>query len=63
MMAHMYEEQVAVYGRIDLANKAMKKYRQAIEADRPRSILTSGFGRTFISDRPHPDAVWKRRMC
>ena len=29
-LAHMYEEQVAVYGRSELANKAIEEYRQAI---------------------------------
>jgi hypothetical protein len=32
-LAHMYEEQVTVYGRSDLANKAIEEYRQAIESD------------------------------
>jgi hypothetical protein len=32
-MAHMYEEQVAMYGRSELANKAIEEYRLAIEAD------------------------------
>jgi len=29
-LAHMYEEQVTVYGRSELANKAIEEYRQAI---------------------------------
>ena len=32
-LAHMYEEQVTVYGRSELANKAIEEYRLAIEAD------------------------------
>ena len=32
-LAHMYEEQVATYGRSELANKAIEEYRLAIEAD------------------------------
>src|SRR5271154_1067132 len=32
-LAHMYEEQVTVYGRSELANKAMDEYRLAIQAD------------------------------
>src|SRR5258708_22252904 len=32
-LAHMYEEQVATYGRSELANKAIEEYRAAIDAD------------------------------
>src|SRR5437660_7983324 len=32
-LAHMYEEQVAMYGRPKLANKPIGKYAQAIKAD------------------------------
>jgi hypothetical protein len=32
-MAHMYEEEMAVYGRSDLMTKAIQEYRLAIEAD------------------------------
>ena len=32
-LAHMYEEQITIYGRSELANKAMEEYRLAIEAD------------------------------
>src|SRR5581483_4169966 len=52
-MAHIYEELVGVYGRSDLANKAIDEYRQAIEAD--------------PSSTPRADAFvtrWsKRRTC
>ena len=43
-LAHMYEEQVAVYGRSELANKAIEEYRQAIDADPTSEYLTSGAG-------------------
>ena len=58
-LAHMYEEQVAVYGRSDLANKAIDEYRQAIDADSTSApvarmalaIISSG---DFIFERQAP---------
>src|SRR5207237_6026763 len=41
-LAHMYEEQVAMYGRTELANKAIEEYRQAIDADPTSEYLTAG---------------------
>ena len=41
-LAHMYEEQVAVYGRSELANKAIEEYRLAIDADPTSEYLTAG---------------------
>src|SRR6201987_5915934 len=41
-LAHMYEEQVAVYGRSEMAGKAIDEYRLAIEADPSSEYLTSG---------------------
>src|SRR5581483_1802070 len=41
-MAHMYEEEMAVYGRSDLLTKAIQEYRLAIEADPSSQYLTSG---------------------
>ena len=41
-LAHMYEEQVTVYGRSELANKAMEEYRLAIDADPSSEFLTAG---------------------
>src|SRR5580704_4296004 len=38
-LAHMYEEQVTVYGRSDLANKAIQEYRLAIDADQSSEFL------------------------
>ena len=46
-MAHMYEEQVAVYGRSDLANKAIEEYRLAIDADPTSEYLTSGLAELY----------------
>src|SRR5206468_4699501 len=40
-LAHMYEEQVAVYGRSELANKAIEEYRIALDADPTSEYLTS----------------------
>jgi len=40
-VAHMYEEQITVYGRSELASKAMEEYRLAIEADPSSEFLTS----------------------
>ena len=42
-LAHMYEEQVATYGRSELANKAIEEYRAAIDADPTSAYLTSGW--------------------
>ena len=60
VMAHMYEEQMAAYGRSELANKAMEEYRAAIEADPTSSYLTSGLAELT----PKPAAFvtpWSRR--
>ena len=46
-LAHMYEEQVAVYGRSDLANKAIEEYRLAIDADPTSEYLTSGLAELY----------------
>ena len=53
-LAHMYEEQVTVYGRSELANKAMEEYRLAIEADPSSEFLTSAPRRALRQDRTHP---------
>ena len=57
MMAHMYEEQVAVYGRSDLASKAIEEYRQAIEADPTSEYLTSGLAELYFRTGRIRDAV------
>src|SRR6202142_975470 len=46
-LAHMYEEQVAAYGRSDLANKAIEEYRLAIEADPTSASLTSALAELY----------------
>src|SRR5713226_2272970 len=56
-LAHMYEEQVAVYGRSDLANKAIEEYRQAIEADPTSGYLTAGLAELYAKTGRIRDAV------
>src|SRR5216684_4215152 len=56
-LAHMYEEQVAVYGRSDLANKAIEEYRQAIEADPSSGYLTAGLAELYAKTGRIRDAV------
>jgi tetratricopeptide (TPR) repeat protein len=56
-VAHMYEEQVTVYGRSDLANKAMEEYRLAIEADPSSEFLTSGLAELYVKTGRIRDAV------
>jgi len=56
-MAHMYEEQVAVYGRSDLANKAIEEYRLAIDADPTSEYLTSGLAELYAKTGRIRDAV------
>ena len=56
-MAHMYEEQVAMYGRSDLANKAIEEYRQAIDADPTSEYLTSGLAELYAKTGRIKDAV------
>ena len=57
MMAHMYEEQVAVYGRSDLASKAIEEYRAAIDADPSSEYLTSGLAELYARTGRIRDAV------
>lgn len=56
-VAHMYEEQVAVYGRSELANKAIEEYRLAIEADPSSEYLTSGLAELYAKTGRIRDAV------
>jgi len=53
----MYEEQVAVYGRSDLANKAIEEYRLAIDADPTSEYLTSGLAELYAKTGRIRDAV------
>jgi tetratricopeptide (TPR) repeat protein len=56
-LAHMYEEQVATYGRSELANKAIEEYRLAIEADPTSAFLTSGLAELYAKTGRIRDAV------
>ena len=56
-LAHMYEEQVATYGRSDLANKAIEEYRAAIDADPNSAYLTSGLAELYAKTGRIRDAV------
>ncbi len=56
-VAHMYEEQVTVYGRSELANKALEEYRQAIDADPSSECLTSGLAELYVKTGRIRDAV------
>ena len=56
-LAHMYEEQVTVYGRSDLASKAIEEYRLAIEADPSSEFLTSGLAELYVKTGRIRDAV------
>ena len=53
----MYEEQVASYGRSELANKAIEEYRLAIEADPTSAYLTSGLAELYARTGRIRDAV------
>ncbi len=56
-VAHMYEEQVTIYGRSDLANKAIEEYRLAIDADPSSEFLTSGLAELYVKTGRIRDAV------
>jgi tetratricopeptide (TPR) repeat protein len=56
-VAHMYEEQVAMYGRSDLANKAIEEYRLAIDADPSSEYLTAGLAELYAKTGRIRDAV------
>src|SRR5437764_712193 len=55
--AHVYEEQVAMYGRTELANKAIEEYRQAIDADPTSEYLTAGLAELYAKTGRIRDAV------
>jgi len=57
MMAHMYEEQVAMYGRSDLATKAIEEYRQAIDSDPTSEYLTAALAELYAKTGRIRDAV------
>jgi len=56
-VAHVYEEQVAVYGRSELANKAIEEYRLAIDADPTSEYLTSALAELYAKTGRIRDAV------
>lgn len=56
-MAHMYEEQMAAYGRSDLVSKAIDEYRQAIEADPTSQYLTAGLAELYARSGRIREAV------
>src|SRR5437762_2951825 len=56
-MAHIYEELVSVYGRSDLANKAIEEYRTAIQNDSSSAYLTSGLAELYAKTGRIRDAV------
>jgi tetratricopeptide (TPR) repeat protein len=56
-LAHMYEEQVAAYGRSDLANKAIEEYRLAIDADPTSEYLTAALAELYAKTGRIRDAV------
>src|SRR5579864_7811554 len=56
-MAHIYEELVSVYGRSDLANKAIEEYRLAIENDPSSEFLNNGLAELYWKTGRIRDAV------
>jgi tetratricopeptide (TPR) repeat protein len=56
-LAHMYEEQIATYGRSDLVSKAVEEYRAAIDADPTSEYLTSGLAELYAKTGRIRDAV------
>jgi tetratricopeptide (TPR) repeat protein len=57
VLAHMYEEQVTVYGRSDLATKAIEEYRAAIDADPGSEFLNAGLAELYVKTGRIRDAV------
>ena len=56
-MAHMYEEEMAVYGRSDLVSKAIQEYRLAIDADPTSEYLSSALAEVYARTGRIRDAV------
>jgi tetratricopeptide (TPR) repeat protein len=56
-MAHMYEEEMAAYGRSDLVSKAIDEYRQAIAADPTSEYLSAGLAELYSRTGRIRDAV------
>jgi tetratricopeptide (TPR) repeat protein len=56
-VAHLYEDQFAVYNRSDLATKAIEEYRLAIDSDPGSEYLTSGLAELYAKTGRIRDAV------
>src|SRR5215472_3195818 len=56
-MAHMYEEEMATYGRSDLVGKAIEEYRLALQADPDSEYLSSGLAELYARTGRIRDAV------
>jgi tetratricopeptide (TPR) repeat protein len=56
-LAHMYEEQIAMYGRSDLVSRAIDEYRQAIDADPSSEYLTSALAELYAKTGRIRDAI------
>src|SRR5580698_4895509 len=56
-VAHMYEDQFAVYNRSDLATKAIEEYRLAIDADPTSEYLTAGLAELYAKTGGMREAV------
>jgi tetratricopeptide (TPR) repeat protein len=56
-LAHMYEEQITIYGRSELASRAMEEYRLAIESDPSSEFLTSALAELYVKTGRIRDAV------
>jgi len=57
MMAHMYEEMVAMYGRSEYANKAIEEYQAAIDNDPSSDYLSAGLAELYAKTGRIRDAV------
>ena len=56
-LAHMYEEQVTVYGRSELAKQSNGRVPARIEADPSSEFLTSGLAELYVKTGRIRDAV------
>jgi tetratricopeptide (TPR) repeat protein len=56
-LAHMYEEEMGLYGRSDLVSKAIQEYRLAIEADPTSAYLSSALAEIYARTGRIRDAV------
>ncbi|MDP9269117.1 MAG: tetratricopeptide repeat protein [Acidobacteriota bacterium] len=56
-LAHIYEEQVAIYGRAELAQRAIQEYRLAIENDPNSEYLNAGLAELYAKTGRIREAV------